>query len=195
MAVCRTRCGGLDRRRIRGLNGYDPESRVRAAYAPAEGDPVAGMISADVAVVLPEDYLVKVDRASMASGLEVRPPLLDHELLELTARMPSSYKVSHGETKRLLKECYRGDLPPALLRRAKQGFEMPVERCGRPASAVLVAVLNPRAPVAVWSLIFISRRCSPTRPRAAARQVLGIPRAPRNGPTLSGASRPAHRRR
>ena len=47
------------------------------------------MIAADVATVLPDDFLVKVDRASMANGLEVRPPLVDHELMELAARIPS----------------------------------------------------------------------------------------------------------
>jgi asparagine synthase (glutamine-hydrolysing) len=111
------------------LNGYDPEARLRAAYgtAPAD-DPLAGMISADVSVVLPDDYLVKVDRASMANGLEVRPPLLDHELLELTARMPSRFKIAGGETKWLLKQCYADALPGELRRRPKQGFEMPVER-------------------------------------------------------------------
>jgi asparagine synthase (glutamine-hydrolysing) len=93
-----------------------------------QGDPLAGMIGADVDVVLPDDYLVKVDRASMAHGLEVRPPLLDHELLELTARIPSRYKVSRGETKWLLKQCYAGALPRDLLQRPKHGFEMPVER-------------------------------------------------------------------
>jgi asparagine synthase (glutamine-hydrolysing) len=86
------------------------------------------MIGADVRVVLPDDYLVKVDRASMAHGLEVRPPLLDHELLELSARLPSRYKVSRGETKWLLKQAYADALPPELLRRPKHGFEMPVER-------------------------------------------------------------------
>ena len=111
------------------LNGYDPASRVRDAYATAPGDdPLAGMIAADVGVTLPDDYLVKVDRASMANGLEVRPPLLDHELLELTARIPSRYKVSQGETKWLLKQAYAQHLPGGLLQRPKHGFEMPVDR-------------------------------------------------------------------
>src|SRR5262249_24858215 len=77
-----------------GLNGHGPRRVVRDGYAAAPaGDALAWMFAADVAVVLPDDFLVKVDRASMAHGLEVRPPLLDHELLELAARIPSDLKV------------------------------------------------------------------------------------------------------
>ena len=133
------------------LNGYDPESRVREAYAAAPvDDPLAGMISADVSLLLPEDYLVKVDRASMANGLEVRPPLLDHELLELAARIPSRFKVSRGETKWLLKQCYAAEIPADLLRRPKQGFEMPVERwmAGPLRQPFESIVLRRNAPVA-----------------------------------------------
>ena len=64
------------------LNGHDPGasvSRLRTLLAAADS-PLDGMLGADVALVLPDDFLVKVDRASMAHGLEVRPPLLDHEL-------------------------------------------------------------------------------------------------------------------
>jgi asparagine synthase (glutamine-hydrolysing) len=111
------------------LDGYEPEVHVRDAFAEApEGDALAGMIAADIAFVLPEDYLVKVDRASMANGLEVRPPLLDHELLELTARIPSRYKVSGGETKWLMKRAFADVIPPDLLRKPKQGFESPVDQ-------------------------------------------------------------------
>ena len=86
------------------------------------------MIAADVATLLPDDFLVKVDRASMACGLEVRPPLLDHELLELAARIPSRCKVRDGETKWIFKQAFRGRrLPAAILGRPKQGFDIPVD--------------------------------------------------------------------
>jgi asparagine synthase (glutamine-hydrolysing) len=85
------------------------------------------MISADVATLLPDDYLVKVDRASMACGLEVRPPLLDHELLELAARIPAGLKVHRGQTKWILKKAYEAHLPAAILQRPKQGFEVPID--------------------------------------------------------------------
>ena len=111
------------------LNGHDPEhliADVPPRWRP--GDALAGMIGADVATVLPDDFLVKVDRASMAHGLEVRPPLLDHELFELAARVPSCWKVHRGETKWLFKETFRDRLPRLLWDRPKHGFEMPVDR-------------------------------------------------------------------
>jgi asparagine synthase (glutamine-hydrolysing) len=110
------------------LDGHDPSWIIRREYSRAgKGEALGGMIAADTAVILPDDFLVKVDRASMAHGLEVRPPLLDHELMELTARMPSSLKVRGGQTKWILRECYRGELPPAILDRPKQGFEVPLD--------------------------------------------------------------------
>lgn len=110
------------------LNGHRPEAVVEAAFASAPShDPLAGMIAADVATLLPDDYLVKVDRACMAHGLEVRPPLLDHELLELCARIPSNLKVCNGETKWLFKQAFRDRLPPGATTRPKQGFEVPVD--------------------------------------------------------------------
>jgi asparagine synthase (glutamine-hydrolysing) len=112
----------------RSLNGHQPEDRVLAAHftAPPD-DALGGMIAADVGVLLPDDFLVKVDRASMAHGLEVRPPLLDHELLELAARIPSRWKVRSGETKWVFKQAYRTQLPADVLWRPKHGFEIPID--------------------------------------------------------------------
>lgn len=111
-----------------GLNGHDPGAVIREPFrsAPA-GDALGGMIASDVATILPDDYLVKVDRASMAHGLEVRPPLLDHELLELAARIPSRWKVGSGQTKRIFKQAYAHQLPASIVGRRKQGFEIPVD--------------------------------------------------------------------
>jgi asparagine synthase (glutamine-hydrolysing) len=129
-----------------GLNTHDPAAAVRAAYSTAPAaDALAGMIAADVATLLPDDYLVKVDRASMANGLEVRPPLLDHELLEMAARIPARFKVCRGETKSVLKRAYAGDLPQRVLRRPKQGFEVPIDGwlSGRLRGAFEEGVLAP----------------------------------------------------
>jgi asparagine synthase (glutamine-hydrolysing) len=130
LALCRPQL----RRRIlsphlaASINGHQPEHLVRRPYANAPpGDALGGMIAADVATLLPDDYLVKVDRASMAHGLELRPPLLDHELLELAGRIPSGWKVYKGETKWLFKEAVRERLPASIVRRAKRGFEMPLD--------------------------------------------------------------------
>jgi asparagine synthase (glutamine-hydrolysing) len=110
------------------LNGHDPSRLVCAGYATAPaGDALAGMIAADVATVLPDDFLVKVDRASMANGLEVRPPLLDHEFLELAARVPSRWKLRHGQTKWIFKQTCRARLPAELIDRPKHGFDVPID--------------------------------------------------------------------
>jgi asparagine synthase (glutamine-hydrolysing) len=141
----------LTRDLANGLNGHRPEVIVCAGYATApSGDALAGMIAADVATLLPDDYLVKVDRASMAHGLEVRPPLLDHELLELTARIPSALKVRAGETKWLMKQAFRDRLPAAVRTRPKQGFELPVDGWlrGPLRERVETMVLSPRARIA-----------------------------------------------
>lgn len=111
-----------------GLNGYRPEHRYRDSCRTAPpNDPLGGMIAADVGVTLPDDFLVKVDRASMAHGLEVRPPLLDHELFELAARIPSPFKIHRNETKWILKRSYEGRLPADVLWRPKHGFEIPID--------------------------------------------------------------------
>lgn len=110
------------------LNGHRPEQIILANHANAPtGDALGGMIAADVATILPDDFLVKVDRASMACGLEARPPLLDHELLELAARIPSEYKVRRGETKWIFKQAYREKLTDELVYRKKHGFDIPID--------------------------------------------------------------------
>ena len=75
---------------------------------------------------LPEDILVKVDRASMLHSLATRAPLLDHELLEYLARIPSYLKIKNGETKYLLKKALEGILPEEILYRKKMGFGVPL---------------------------------------------------------------------
>jgi asparagine synthase (glutamine-hydrolysing) len=128
------------------LNGHRPEEIVSTAHAAAPADDaLAGMLAADLEVLLPDDFLVKVDRASMAHGLEVRPPLLDHELLELAARIPSNLKVNDGQTKWVFKEAYRKRLPAEVLDRPKHGFELPIDDWLRGPLADLFAtrVLTP----------------------------------------------------
>jgi asparagine synthase (glutamine-hydrolysing) len=75
---------------------------------------------------LPEDILTKVDRASMLCSLETRAPLLDHELLEFVARIPSTYKIRGGEKKYILKKAMSTLLPEEILRRDKMGFCTPL---------------------------------------------------------------------
>jgi asparagine synthase (glutamine-hydrolysing) len=85
----------------------------------------------DLHTYLPGDILTKVDIASMAFGLEVRPPLLDVELIELAARMPASLRVARDRggryvAKRVLKRMLEREFPHAFVHRRKQGFATPV---------------------------------------------------------------------
>jgi asparagine synthase (glutamine-hydrolysing) len=137
---------------LAGLNGHEPERIIRADYEAGtarSAEPLGGMIAADVGTLLPDDFLVKVDRASMAHGLEARPPLLDHELFELAARMPSCWKIHNGETKWVFKQAYRERLLAAVLNRPKQGFDVPLDAWLRgPLRPVFEAsVLEPRAKI------------------------------------------------
>ena len=70
--------------------------------------------------------LTKVDRMSMASGLEIRVPFLDHDLVDFALSLPSEYKIVGSQRKRILYDAYKNDLPPELYQRPKKGFEVPL---------------------------------------------------------------------
>jgi len=80
----------------------------------------------DTKTYLAEDILTKVDRASMLCSLETRAPLLDHEVVELAARIPPELKLKRGETKYILKKAMKGILPDNILYRRKMGFGVPL---------------------------------------------------------------------
>ena len=82
--------------------------------------------SADLKFWLPGDILTKVDRASMAVGLEAREPLLDHRLIEFAASLPEGMRVKRGQGKWLLKHSMKRYLPDDILFRPKQGFVTPI---------------------------------------------------------------------
>jgi asparagine synthase (glutamine-hydrolysing) len=84
-------------------------------------------LALDTATYLPGDLLLKVDRMSMAHALEVRSPLLDHEVYEFAAALPGDVKLRRGTTKWLLKQlAARRGLPDHLVNRRKQGFGVPI---------------------------------------------------------------------
>src|SRR5262249_23707011 len=89
-------------------------------------DPLSQVQYADFKSYLPGDILTKVDRASMASSLEVRVPLLDHTLVEWAATLPASLKLRRGEGKRIFKSALEQYLPNEILYRPKQGFIVPI---------------------------------------------------------------------
>ena len=104
----------------------------RKAFTDTEGaaDPLNRLMALDLAVALPDDMLTKVDRASMAHGLEVRVPLLDRAVVDYMARVPSRYKVRPIHRglglKWLLRRSMRGLLPDEVIDRPKAGFHVPV---------------------------------------------------------------------
>ncbi len=77
--------------------------------------------------VLPDSVLMKVDKMSMACGLEVRPPFLDHRVVEFCYSLPTRAKLRGFTTKWLLKRAMRDRLPPGIAMRAKQGFSIPMK--------------------------------------------------------------------
>ena len=148
-----------------------PGARARGAL-----DPLTRAQVLDLNTYLPGDILTKVDRAGMAVSLEVRPPLLDHELVEAVLALPASVR---GRDKALLKRAMTGRLPDEYLRRPKRGFSVPwkvwlgqlrgwAEDELRDGAAVQAGVLAPnpgekvgtyRTGARLWSLLVLERWC------------------------------------
>ena len=116
----------------------EPEHLVRGGREPvddlwqgalAERVPDFGrrMQLIDAITYLPDDILVKVDRASMAVGLEARAPLLDRAVVEFTWGLPDRFLTRNGETKWLLRQVLYAHVPKALIERPKMGFGLPMD--------------------------------------------------------------------
>ena len=88
---------------------------------------IGDMVQADHATYLPDDILVKVDRASMAASMEARAPLLDHRIVEFMAKLPIEMSLSRGIGKRLLRRSLYRHVPQALIDRPKSGFAVPID--------------------------------------------------------------------
>jgi len=103
-----------------------PEA-FQAAWSDAISlDPVRRYQAVDIETYLPDDILVKVDRASMAVSLETRAPLLDYRLVQYSASLPGHHNFHGYRGKRLLRSLIDGKVPPAVLNRPKRGFSMPL---------------------------------------------------------------------
>lgn len=86
------------------------------------------MLYLDLKIWLPDDLLMKADKMTMATSMELRVPFLDHKLVEFTAVLPSDMKLLKGETKYLLKQIMTQYLPKSIVFREKKGFPVPIQR-------------------------------------------------------------------
>lgn len=121
--------------RLQALLGYPvaPESDMmeeRRAFfaAPEDADPVAGMLHLDLKTSLPESLLMLTDSMSMATSLEARVPLLDHELVELLARVPASLKIKGLRLRHVQRRSMLPHLPKSVFTKRKWGFGCPTGR-------------------------------------------------------------------
>ena len=111
----------------RDLQGYSGAEILRGHWRETQGlHPLDQVQYADLMTYLPGDILTKVDRASMAHSLEVRVPLLDHVLVEWAATLPPRLRLNARGSKFVLKAALGPYLPPAILRRRKMGFAVPL---------------------------------------------------------------------
>jgi asparagine synthase (glutamine-hydrolysing) len=109
------------------LSDHDPFDAFEELYRrPTVDDALYRAQYADFHGFLPDQILVKSDRASMGASLEVRPPLLDHRFVERFANLPAREKVLHGRGKHAFREALRGRLPARVLDGPKMGFEIPL---------------------------------------------------------------------
>ncbi|MCB9547266.1 MAG: asparagine synthase (glutamine-hydrolyzing) [Myxococcales bacterium] len=118
----------------------DVESTVRLFEAAFQEQPfrhgLDAVLHSDFGIYLPDDILAKVDRMTMRFALEARVPLLDHELVELAARLPARYKLRGATSKAVLRRALAGRVPPSVLKKRKAGFNVPM-------AAWLAGPLNP----------------------------------------------------
>ena len=89
---------------------------------------IENMMLADQLNYMPDDILVKVDRASMSQSLETRAPLLDHKIAEFAWSLPSEMRIDNKGGKRILREILYKYVPENLVDRPKQGFGLPVNK-------------------------------------------------------------------
>jgi len=147
-ALAVDRAGDRVEKLLRGMQHEDPGQiyaellsvGARGLVLGAAGEPVGSptwprsdhaalldrILEADLTGYLPDDILVKVDRASMAYGLEAREPLLDHDLARLAFSLPATMKIRGGERKWILRRVLERRVPLALFDRPKMGFAVPL---------------------------------------------------------------------
>ena len=153
-------------------NGTFSESAKRELFRMSDPAPLRGLFDGAPAIqrnywydqnyYLPDDILYKVDRMSMAHSIEVRPPFLDHRLVEFGASLPENFKVRGFQKKFLLRQLMRDKLPASIVGRKKQGLDIPIHDWFRgPLQNLLLDTLTDGAikrsglfyPTKVWGLV------------------------------------------
>jgi asparagine synthase (glutamine-hydrolysing) len=129
------------------VGGHDPFDHYRGLLREGTAHGFTGLqrqLYADIRGYLADDILAKVDRASMATSLEVRVPFLDHEVVQYAMTIPDEWKLRRGQTKWILKRAFAGIVPEAILLRDKQGFSIPMKNWLRgPLQPLLRDLLAP----------------------------------------------------
>jgi asparagine synthase (glutamine-hydrolysing) len=113
------------------VSNHDPTRRHRAYYRALNGnaasDHLNRLMYVDFKTLLVDGYMEKLDKATMACGLEARVPLLDHRLVEIAFQIPAQLKICGGASKRILKKAVQDLLPGSVLRKPKHGFAVPLD--------------------------------------------------------------------
>ncbi len=112
---------GVEKRRLCAI----PEGNPRLKLPPDSAGYLNRFIWLDQLYYLPDDILYKCDRMSMAHSLEVRPPFLDHRLVEFAAKLPENLKIRGGTLKFILRDLMKDKLPLSVIHRKKEGFDIP----------------------------------------------------------------------
>ena len=139
MSAKRALCPGIDHRSTMDLYRRLPSEAGTAGSLNRN-------LWADHLYYLPDDILYKCDRMSMAHSLEVRPPFLDHRIVEFAATLPESFKVNGSNLKHILRSLVSGKIPESVLERPKQGFDIPTHHWFRTVfKPLLLDTVNERA--------------------------------------------------
>lgn len=106
-------------------NGWEVPANIEAGRQGRAATGLSRFLCMDQLCYLPDDILTKVDRMSMGHSLEVRPPFLDHRIVEFAARLPENLKIRGGKLKFVLRELMKDRLPRSVVKRSKEGFDIP----------------------------------------------------------------------